>query len=204
MYKSLLICLSCAVTIACHRADNAASTATSATPVQPAATEVAYTPGPQPTANEIRDAIARNYAGAVTIDQTQPVLTGDFNGDHSEDIAIVVKPGKGKLPELNNEYANWILEDPRHRRSETPKTVGSNDSLLAVIHGHENRGWRSDSARQTYLLKNAVGVDLVTENAKHLNGGSLPFRGDVIREKLNGAAGIIYWNGGKYSWHPVS
>jgi hypothetical protein len=25
----------------------------------------------------------------------------------------------------------------------------------------------------------------------------------VIREKLDGTAGIIFWTGAKYAWHPV-
>ena len=28
-------------------------------------------------------------------------------------------------------------------------------------------------------------------------------RGDVIREKLDGADGVIYFTGAKYAWHPI-
>jgi hypothetical protein len=81
--------------------------------------------------------------------------------------------------------------------------------LLAVIHGHEGAGWRNALATQTYLLKNAVGVEYETQSVSQLNttgeGQSLPsLRGDVIRQKLEGIPGIIYWTGAKYAWHPMS
>jgi len=86
----------------------------------------------------------------MTIDNNQsvPFLVGDFNGDNSEDIAITVKPAKGKLSELNGEYVNWIVEDPRQvhhspEQKKQPVTVGRDDLLLAVIHGYEREGWRS-------------------------------------------------------------
>lgn len=134
-------------------------------------------------------------------------MTGDFNGDNSEDIAIVVKPSGDKLSDLNSEYVNWILEDPRHVQ-QLSRNVKANDVLLAVIHGQDREGWRDESAKQTYLLKNAVGTELATESLKQLktNGETkaLPqLRGDVIREKLNGSGGIIYWTGAKYAWHPA-
>jgi hypothetical protein len=146
----------------------------------------------------------------VTFDKTSstPFVVGDFNGDDSEDIAIVVKPRKDKLSELNSEYVNWTLEDPQ-RIQQIERGVKTKDTLLAVIHGRERDGWRNDRARQTYLLKNAVGTEFATESIHELrtNGEAraLPqLRGDVIREKLNGSAGIIYWNGGKYAWHPLT
>ena len=151
--------------------------------------------------------IKKNYEDVVTIDNSRPTpfLTGDFNGDNSEDIAIVVKPRK--LSDLNSEYVNWTLEDP-HNVRQIAKNVRSNELLLAVIHGHEREGWRHELARQTYLLKNAVGTDLETLPVKQLRSSGEskllpPLRGDVIREKLNGSGGIIYWIGGKYAWHPL-
>jgi hypothetical protein len=133
-------------------------------------------------------------------------MTGDFNGDNSEDIAIVVKPRS--LSDVNSEFVNWVLEDPHHVQ-QLARAVKPNDVLLAVIHGHDRDGWRHELAKQTYLLKNAVGTEFATESRSQLKTSgentSLPqLRGDVIREKLNGSDGIIYWTGGKYAWHPLS
>ncbi|HEX6650422.1 MAG TPA: hypothetical protein VF075_12815 [Pyrinomonadaceae bacterium] len=202
----LLLCLVCAMAAACNSAK--VETATTSRPVAAASTASANKPGRQPTEAELRDAITRNYKDAVTIDNSQsvPFLTGDFNGDNSEDIAIIVKPGKGKLSELNSEYANWILEDPHQpplqERRPRPISIRGNDVLLAVIHGYEGDGWRNALATQTYLLKNAVGEEFQTQTAQHVSGAKV--RGDVIREKLDGANGIILWTGAKYVWHPVS
>ena len=200
MYKFLLVIL--VLTTACHSAKIETPT-TSTAPVAAAVNAPAYKPGPSPTDTEVREAILRNYEDAAVIDSSRPTpfLVGDFNGDNSEDIAIVVKPGKGKLSKLNSEYANWILEDPRQplhvrdlKTRPAPVTVSDKDSLLAVIHGVKSEGWRSAIAKQTYLLKNAAGESFEKQSSR---------RGDVIREKLDGADGVIYFTGAKYAWHPV-
>lgn len=169
--------------------------------------EPAYNPGAKPTEAELLTVLTRNYEHALTIDHTQATtfLVGDFNGDSSEDIAIMVRPAKAQLAMVNSEYSNWILEDPRQvtraREQKTrpaPVTVSSNDLLLAVIHGFEREGWRHALARETYLLKNAVGQEFETQPRRHSR-----FRGDVIREKLDGTTGMIYWTGGKHAWHPI-
>jgi hypothetical protein len=191
-----------ALTTACHRA-KIETPKTSTAPAAAAVSEPVYKPGPGPTAAEVREALTRNYEDAAVIDNSRPApfVVGDFNGDKSEDIAIVVKPGKGKLAKLNSEYANWILEDPRQpihirdlKTRPAPVTVTSKDSLLVVIHGVKSEGWRSSIARQTYLLKNAAGESFETQSSR---------RGDVIREKLEGTDGIIYYTGAKYAWHPI-
>ena len=212
MSKEILLVTICLLCTACQAAKIESPNALPLTPS--ALSQSNDKPAPAPTEAELREAIDRNYEGAVTIDNTRPVLflTGDFNGDDSEDLAIVVKPGKGKLTDLNSEYVNWILEDPHQvltketkSRSKRPSITG-NDTLLAVIHGYERGGWRNSLARQTYLLKNAVGDDFEKESAQQLASGSksLPiFKGDIIREKLEGSNGIIFWTGAGYAWHPL-
>ena len=212
MNKSLLLLsLACMLTTACHGSRVVPATVSATLPVAPS--EPVYKPGPQPTEAELREVIQRNYEDAVTIasNRTASFLIGDFNGDHSEDVAIVVEPVRGKLSALNSEYANWILEDPHQSPIVAQKnrpirpSVRSNDLLLAVIHGHEREGWRNALARQTYLLKDAVGEEFEKQSASQLTGSSLPrLRGDVIREKLEGTPGIIFWTGARYVWHPSS
>jgi hypothetical protein len=206
MYKTLLMVLCLAVTTACHRA-NENTSAVSQLPSYPVTTETPRQSGLPPTEAELRTVVKRNYEDVVTVDDSRatPFILGDFNGDSSEDIAVVVKPRK--LSSLNSEYVNWILEDPHHLQ-QASMSVGKNDLLLAVIHGHKGEGWRHEFARQTYLLKNAVGNDLETMSIKQLRSSAEsrrlpPLRGDVIREKLKGSGGIIYWTGGKYAWHPT-
>lgn len=207
----ILLCLACALTMACHR--SRPETISSSPPIASASSKPVSKAEPQPTEAELREAIERNYKDAVVMDHTQtvPFLIGDFNGDNSEDIVVVVKPGAGKLSELNSEYANWILEDPHYiqpQQKSRPVSVQRNDLLLAVIHGHEREGWRNSLATQTYLLKNAVGKELEKQQVRQTSSdGSRAlhvFRGDVIREQLDGTTGIIYWTGAKYAWRATS
>jgi hypothetical protein len=200
----MVACL--ATLIACHRATEN-NPPVSQLPSHPVATETPRQSGLSPTETELRTVVKRNYEDVVTVDNSGSTsfIVGDFNGDSSEDIAVVVRPQK--LSDLNSEYVNWILEDP-HQLQQASMNVRKNDLLLAVIHGHKGEGWRHELARQTYLLKNAVGTDLGTISIQQLRGSGeskrLPtLRGDVIRAKLKGSGGIIYWNGGKYVWHPI-
>jgi hypothetical protein len=206
MNRRLLIILALATLTACQRATENRPIV-SQQPSSPVATETPRQAGPPPTEAELRTVVKRNYEDVVTVDDSRPTpfMIGDFNGDSSEDIAVVVKPRK--LSDLNGEYVNWILEDPRQLQ-QASMNVSKNDLLLAVIHGHKGEGWRHEFARQTYLLKNAVGTDLEAMPMKQLrsSGDSRllpPLKGDVIREKLKGSGGIIYWTGGKYAWHPI-
>ena len=207
MNRRLLTVLCLVTLIGCHRATENNPPVSQPPPSAPVATETPRQSAPSPTQAELHAAIKRNYEDVVTIDDSRPMpfMIGDFNGDSSEDIAVVVKPRK--LSDLNSEYVNWILEDPHHLQ-QASMNVRKNDLLLAVIHGHKGEGWRHEFARQTYLLKNVVGTDLETMSIKQLQSSGesrlLPsLRGDVIREKLKGSSGIIYWTGGKYAWHPT-
>src|SRR5262249_6842608 len=158
---------------------------------------------PPQSTSELQGVVARIYKEAVIVDhsRTDNFVVGDFNGDGSQDIVVVVKPGKGMLPELNSEYSNWIREDPLEVgkfdahgqpsiKRRKPAVVTARDNLLAVIHGYQAAGWRDPKAIQTYLLKNAVGKKLSTESPKSLLSDTAnrqqlpPLRGEVIRETL--------------------
>jgi hypothetical protein len=176
---------------------------------------------PPPRPSEVREVIERVYREAVTVYAKSPehFITGDFNGDLSQDVAIVVIPGKGRLADINSNLANWIIGDAQpvttlvtktltQPAQPTPVKVEPNDLLLAVIHGYGPAGWRDPQARQTYLLRNAVGSDMELQPLKTaLNAATdkrkLPrLRGDVIMEKMGGRTGFLYWTGAKYTWYP--
>lgn len=187
---------------------------------EPAAAAAAprTTPGPElveASPEDLRACVKRVYREAVTVEEGRPdnYVTGDFNGDGSQDLAVVVRPARGKLDEINDELANWILVDPREVQTpdaaKTPAkpgaqpdaapgrvTVAQEDILLAIIHGHQAEGWRNPAATQTYLLKNAAGSDL---KARPRAPGRTP---DVISETLAGREGFLLWNGARYFWRP--
>jgi hypothetical protein len=165
---------------------------------------------PLPQINEVEATVERVFKDSVLIDRTRKpsFIVGDFNGDSSQDIAVVLKPTPDKLGDLNGEFPNWILRDlSRSNQPGSPRLrVAVNDVLLAVIHGFGPRGWRVPEATQTYLLKNAAGSGLSTQSAKDFvtanQGKRLPqLRGDVIAEEIGGTSGVLYYSGATYSWY---
>jgi hypothetical protein len=135
-------------------------------------------------------------------------ISGDFNGDLSQDLAVVVKPAPGKIDELNEEYPAWLLKDPfvPNEPGKPPLRVAENETLLAVIHGFEAKGWRDPQATQTYLLKNAVGLSLQANSGKEFSaansGKKMPqLKGDLIAEVIKGVPGYFYYSGATYAWY---
>ena len=165
---------------------------------------------PPPELHQVQEAVKRVFNEAAIVDSSQrpAFVAGDFNGDLSEDIAVVLKPAPEKLSDLNEEYPPWILRDPFGTpEPRSPRLrVAATDVLLAVIHGHGVAGWRDPQATQTYLLKNAAGSAMETHAGKEFvtanQGKKLPtLRGDLIGEMLDGKSGYLYYSGASYSWY---
>ena len=196
-----------------------------ATPAPKAAAAKSDPAPPAPEAAEVKQAVERVFKGVVTIEtQRNPYfLAGDFNGDSSQDLAVVVSPSPGKILQINDELAPWILVDPvlsakplpkgssntevhaeKIRRRRTLVTEG--DILLTVIHGFQAKGWRDPQATQTYVLKGAAGAEMQTQARKQIvwagNVERLPrIWGDVIAQSLGDQHGFLYYNGAKYGWY---
>jgi hypothetical protein len=146
-------------------------------------------------------------------------MVGDFNGDGSEDLAIVARPKDARLPEINSEFANWIIQDAEQAmipngnqrvvRLESAKPVltkiAAGEQVLAIIHGYGAAGWRNADARQAYLVKHAAGLLEGTEpsvSEKAIRAMHLPVEGDIIKTTRSNRRGFIFWTGGMYAWHP--
>jgi hypothetical protein len=139
---------------------------------------------------------------------------GDFNGDASQDLAVAVSPAPGRLGELNDDLASWIVKDPfeplysgtAYGVARQRAVVEESDTLLVVIHGFGAAGWRDAQATQTYVLKDAAGSSIKSRARKAAlasgEKGKLPrLMGDVIDETIGGRAGFFYYNGAHYVWH---
>ncbi|HXG91391.1 MAG TPA: hypothetical protein VNN73_03360 [Blastocatellia bacterium] len=177
---------------------------------------------PPPKLDEVQQAVARIFKGAVVLDKKHNpnFLVGDFNGDLSEDVAVIVKPAEGKLSELNQEFPNWIAREPylEATTDEASKPLlnpasgqtvrfEQNDVLLAIIHGYGPQGWRTPEATQTHLLRGVVGESirkLPLKEAKNVYKGKQPFPsiyGDLIQETLAGQTGFVHFAGAFYQWY---
>ena len=161
-----------------------------------------------PDLKAAREAVKRVFKDSALIDPSHEPIAGDFNGDLSQDVAVVVKPVPERLSEINEEFPAWILRDPfGATESRSPRLrIAANDVMLAVIHGYGANGWRDPQATQTYLLKHAVGEDMKSHPLKEFaamnRGKKLPrLRGDVVGEMLQGKPGYLYFAGATYSWY---
>jgi FG-GAP repeat len=174
---------------------------------------------PQPA--EVEAKIARAFAGGVIVVKGPgaATLTGDFNGDGWQDIAVSVRAVGPKVAALEDPAALWSLEDPAQTpRPETvpillppprppPVRLRPGEELLAVIHGNGLQGWRAPLALQSYLLVNSGGGELTAEKIQGMNpvgerARGLPvLRGDVIREIRAGRPGFFYYDGAHYAWY---
>ena len=177
----------------------------------------AYQPSPQstpvqmniksePKVAEVQEAVRRVFKDAAVIDTryNPGFLTGDFNGDASQDLAVILKPAR--VDEMNEQYPPWLLRDPLS--SQPPRTlkIDKDETVLAVIHGYGANDWRDPEATQTFVLKNVVGSDLRVHTGKEFvsanSGKKLPSpQGDLIAETLRGNPGYLYYASATYSWY---
>ena len=226
--RALLLCLlaACVLSAACK--ESAGTGGNSSPRPSPSPAENATTPaGAQPTAEaklatsaEARASLERVYKRAVAVDESRPdsFVTGDFNGDGSGDLAVAVKPDRDMLGEINSEFPNWIVADPRaavpfdpNRTKQAPPPAGpvkieQGDALLAIVHGHGPEGWRSPQATQSYLLKGVAAQGLRAVPVRNYPPAlvvrrNLNAKADIISGQLAGADGFLYWSRGKYVWH---
>ena len=183
-----------------------------------------------PKLEHVQETVTRIFKDAVTIDssRTPSFFVGDFNGDQSQDLAVILKPVPSKLSYLNQEFPSWIAREPlkevllpKSRAMAKPaiergyqnpaagQTVRftANDVLLAIVHGYGEKGWRDPEATQTHVLRDVVGKDIRTlpfASALKTYKGKKPFPniyGDLIQETLIGQAGFLHFAGGMYEWY---
>jgi hypothetical protein len=158
----------------------------------PVATPAKIVPAAGPKLPEVEEAVKRVFK--------------DFNGDTSQDLAVVLKPVPEKIAEMN-EQPTWLLRDPRvPYNPRVPLHVKKDDVLLAVIHGYGANNWRDPQATQTFLLKNVVGAGMYVETGKEFveknSGRRIPRPGgDLIGETLKGNEGYLYFTAASYSWY---
>ena len=173
----------------------------------PESTPVQLTVASAPKLSEVQEAVKRVFKDAAVIDSNYNpnFVSGDFNGDASQDIAVVLRPAK--LEQINQELPPWLVREPRNQKtSRAPAKIEKDEVVLAVIHGFGPNHWRDPEATQTFVLKNVVGNSLKVHSPNEFvtanSGRKLPRpQGDLIGETLQGTPGYLYYANATYSWY---
>src|SRR5215510_11651124 len=160
-----------------------------------------------PKLAEVQNKIKTVFKDAAVLDPNHNpnFISGDFNGDASQDLVVILKPVK--LDEMNRQFAPWLVRDPRSSQSTRVRPpIEKDETLLAVIHGFGTNDWRDPDATQTFLLKNVVGHNLKVATGKEFleanSGRKLPRpQGDLIGETIDGTQGYLYYATSNYSWY---
>lgn len=218
----LLVLLACSGKSASNANARVEKPIPSATPQpSPAASTTPAPKLPPPTESEVTTAFHRVFGDdfiSRSANQNGPTfVVGDFNGDQSEDLALIARPAAGKLDDVNNELANWIIQDadkafiaPSGKtvvaapKQDRPRVVPG-EYVLAIIHGVGPEGWRNPEARQAYIVKHAAATFEGTApsiSQKAIRAMHLPVETDIIKEVRNNKKGFVFWTGGVYAWHP--
>ena len=173
----------------------------------PDSAPIRVTAATAPKTTEVQEAVKRVFKDAAVVDPNYNpgYLAGDFNGDGSQDLAVILKPVKLDL--LNQELPPWLVREPRAKRD--PRVVvriDKDEPILAVIHGFGANDWRDPDATQTFVLKNVVGSDLKVHTVKEFadanSGKKLPRpQGDLIGETVQCTQGYLYYASATYSWY---
>lgn len=181
--------------------------------------EAPAAPLPPPTPADVASAMRRIF-GDDLLPQSgkgQWFIVGDFNGDNSQDVAVIARVRADKLEEVNSELANWTIQDadkffvPRSNKRVvrlspiSPAKVGSGEEVLAIIHGYGPKGWRNPDARQAYVVRHAAAkfVGLAPSiSIRQIRAMHLPVQTDIIKEIRDNKKGFLFWTGGAYAWHP--
>jgi hypothetical protein len=173
----------------------------------PESTPIQITAVADPKQSEVEQAVKRVFKDGAVIDTNYnpSFLSGDFNGDGSQDLAVILKPAKLDL--INQELPPWLVRQPRnHKASRAPAPIQKDETFLAVIHGYGANHWRDPDATQTFVLKDVVGQNLKVHSLKEFvsanTGRKLPRpQGDLIGETVGGTAGYLYYAQATYSWY---
>ena len=160
-----------------------------------------------PKLPEVENKVKTIFKDAAVLDPNHKpnFFSGDFNGDASQDLAVILKPVN--LDEMNRQFAPWLVRNPRSNMSTRVRPeINKDETLLAVIHGYGTNDWRDPDATQTFVLKNAVGTDFRVQTGKDFietnSGRNLPrAEGDLIGETIDGTQGFLYYATSSYSWY---
>lgn len=177
-----------------------------------AAPAAVATPLGPPQAAEVQAKLDRVFGGVVRAVGTPDSFTsGDFNRDGLTDLAALADVNPGRLADVNNDLAAWIVQDaplgPADPRKPVPPrpTLGA-ERVLVVINAFDAAGWRNPEARQAYVLKGVstapLGVAALSSVAPRTTIPLGPPTGDAVVAQAGARRGFVSFANGRYWWAP--
>src|SRR5215813_7534699 len=114
--RTIIPCLVIALTVCACSSQSKRQVAEQAPPAyqpSPESTPVHLTAPAAAKTSEVQEAVRRVFKDAAVVDTNYnpSFLAGDFNGDGSQDLAVILKPVQ--LDELNREMPPWLVREPR-------------------------------------------------------------------------------------------
>jgi hypothetical protein len=153
--------------------------------------------------------VATEFGAGFTVVASQPVLTGDFDGDGTEDI-VIVATGKNPMAEaaghdykVIDPYNSYFgFGDPKVTTGFVNLT-GEDPRFLLVVHN-----WKSATPT---LRPQKPGAPLsrlkfviINLPFEKLSTGSFKVKKKVVAaitaEESGGVAAAVYWDGKNYKW----
>ena len=173
--------------------------------VAPGVASAQSAPQPTPVAkgNEpaeiVRSAVAREFGPHFTLSPKFQPMFGDFDGDGTEDLAVVVT---GEPMLAMGEY-KYKLIDPYdgyfgygNARTMMAFSVNPDEHPLLVLIAHD---WRAAHAKAKFVIVNLPFTDIqVTSGTLKKKTVSTLFTRDTT-----GVQALVFWDGRKYRWEGV-
>ena len=159
----------------------------------------------QTSPSDVQAVINAQFGSQFVLAPNFPVLTGDFNGDGSEDVLFVATAHGGvqfatdrfHVLDPSNEY--FGIGDTKIT-SQFASTYPGGARYLLIIHGNGKEGWHAKEPKDRFVLINV--------NFDHLSVGHVQKKkkvfDDISVEETGILNSFLYWNGRKYKWQPAA
>ena len=161
------------------------------------------TTSPASSAKEVQTIVSAQFGQQFILAPSFPILTGDFNGDGVEDIAVVVTShgvlrtdsSRFRVIDPSSEY--FGVGDPKITSQFVSQYPGEARYLL-IIHGIGKEAWRVKEPKERFVVIN-ISFDRIsvghTERKKKVMD-------DIDLEETGVLNSFLYWNGRRYMWQP--
>lgn len=156
-----------------------------------------------PENNDIQAVINEQFGPQFVLLPNFPVLTGDFNGDGSEDAAFAVSShggvqmGTDRFHVIDPSSEYFGIGDAKITSQFTSPYPGGARYLL-IIHGSGKEGWHAKEPKDRFVLINLsfdrLSVGHVVKKKKVFD--------DISVEESGILNSFLFWNGHRYKWQP--